>query len=45
MLALGTCTSYRSPELLQQEFRQLPWQPYERVRQQLAAILKAVNRR
>jgi hypothetical protein len=28
-----------------QEFRQLRWQPYEPVRQQPAAILKAVNRR
>ena len=45
MLALAIRTSHRSPDTLEQEFRQLRWQPYEPVRQQLAAVLKAVNRR
>ncbi len=45
LLVLAIRTSHRSPEALEQEFRQLRWQPYEPVRRQLAAILKAVNRR
>jgi len=45
MLVQAIRTSHRSPETLEQEFRQLHWQPYEPVRRQLAAILKAVNRR
>ncbi len=45
MLVLAIRTSHRSPETLEQEFRQLHWQPYEPVRRQLATIVKAVNRR
>ena len=45
MFVLAIRTSHRSPETLEQEFRQLYWQPYEPVRQQLTAIVKAVNRR
>lgn len=45
MLVQAIRTSHRSPEALEREFRQLRWQPYEPVRRQLAAILKAVNRR
>jgi hypothetical protein len=45
MLVLAIRISHQFPDTLEQEFRQLPWQPYEPVRQQLAAILKAVNRR
>jgi len=45
MLVMAIRTSHRSSEALEQEFRQLHWQPYEPVRQQLATILKAVNRR
>lgn len=45
MLARAVRGSYRAPAALEREFRQLRWQPYEPVRRQLAAILKAVNRR
>jgi hypothetical protein len=44
MLDMAIRPAYRSPEILEQEFRRLRWQPYEPVRRQLVAILKSVNR-
>ena len=45
MLALAIRTSHRSPGTLEQEFRQLRWQPYEPVRRQFTSIFQAGNRR
>jgi hypothetical protein len=45
MLDLAIRPRYHAPDGLEQEFRRLGWQPYGPVRRQLAAILKAVNRR
>lgn len=45
MLQLAIRTSHRAPDALEREFRQLRWQPYEPVRRQLTAILRAVNRK
>lgn len=45
MLGLAVRPSYRSAAVLEEEFSRLNWQPYEPVRRQLLAIVKAVNRR
>ena len=45
MLDMALRASYRAPDALEREFRRLHWQPYEPVRRQLAAIVKAVNRK
>jgi hypothetical protein len=45
MLDLAVRAGYRNPDTLEQEFRQLRWQPYEPVRRQLVVIVKAVNRK
>ena len=45
MLDLAVRGTHRDPHALEHEFRQLRWQPYEPVRRQLLAIVKAVNRK
>ena len=45
MLDMAVRASHRAPDALEREFQGLRWQPYEPVRRQLAAIVKAVNRK
>ncbi len=45
MLELARQARCRPAEVLEREFANLPWQPYEPVRKQLLAILHTVNRR
>lgn len=45
MLELAIRDAYRDLNALEGEFRRLAWQPYEPVRRQLVAIVKAVNRK
>ena len=45
MLERSARPKFAAHEDFEELFRQLPWQPYAPVRQQLAAIMKAANRR